>query len=131
MIKRTERGWAGHFICGDRCKYHRNTLLEYNDLKIIVSTVGAFVNLLKIEPIGSIDRFYETMAFRARKDDCYWEIDVWNEIEFISNWAICAKSTEDLPIHVDNLADEMHENVISEISEMMINGKIGEQNEPI
>lgn len=118
MIKRTERGWAGHFICSDRCKYHRNTLLEYKSLKVIVSTVGAFVRRLdgktlnKIEPIGSIDRFYETMAFRARKDDCYWEIDVCNEIGFDSNWAICAESAEDLPINIDNLADEMHENVL-------------------
>ena len=42
-IKRTERGWAGHCIISDDCRYHRNTLLEYKDLKVVVSTIGRYI----------------------------------------------------------------------------------------
>ncbi len=66
-IKRTERGWAGHFICGDRCRFRRNTLLEFGDVRIIVSTVGAMYVDGKLDSIG-VDRYYETMAFHAEHD---------------------------------------------------------------
>ena len=74
-MKRTERGWAGHFICGNYCRFRRNTLLEHGRKKIIVSTVGA--------------------------------------------WSINADSPEKLPKWVDNVANDMHETVVTEIINMM------------
>lgn len=117
-VKRTERGWAGHFCCAHRCTFHRNTLLEYNGKMIVVSTVGMMrMNNDDIEVIGC-DRYYETMCFEADYSDTkYYDINVEKEIKFISNNAIKEK-------YADNKANDMHEAVVSEISDMMVNNKI-------
>ena len=96
-VKITERGWAGHFICSDMCKFRRNTLLEYGDKKWIVSTVGAmpqsetmrkipeFCSKNGFETIG-LGRYYETMAFEAKpiKNEegvvIYYDADVKKQI---------------------------------------------------
>ena len=114
MIKRTERGWAGHFIGGSRCAYHRNTLLEKDEVRMIVSTVGGYQSKDEIIPIGSGGRYYETMAFMAKLDGPYWDIAVEQQLDFRSDWAICAESVDDLPDDVDNQADAMHETVVAE-----------------
>ena len=67
-VKRTERGWAGHFICAENCQFRRNTLLEYGDRKWVISTVGRLLTTdyktkkLKFDTIGAGNRYYETMA---------------------------------------------------------------------
>ena len=114
-VKRTERGWAGHFICADRCKFRRNTLLEYKDVKIVVSTVGLMVVDGKFEEIG-YNRYFETKAFHVDKSDTRWfDADVSREIKFQSEWSISE-------IDADDKANEMHENVVDELTSKLING---------
>ena len=118
-VKRTERGWAGHFCCSARCLFRRNTLLEYKDKKIIVSTVGQMkLDNGEIDTIG-YNRYYETMVFEANYlDTKYYDIDVTSQIiSFNNNWCINK-------IDADNEANEMHENVVNEISQMLIDNKI-------
>lgn len=115
MIKRTERGRAGHFICAKDCLFRRNTLLEKGRRRIVVSTVGALQPQNGyLDVLGSGGRYYETMAFRAKKNDAYWDADYGKQLSFKSEWAIRAKSMDDLPKDVDNRADQMHEAVVNE-----------------
>ena len=117
-VKRTERGWAGHFICAENCKFRRNTLLECGDIKIVVSTVGAMYLNGKLEEIGC-NRHYETMAFHVDKSSGeYKDADVSREVSFDSNWAL--KWHKDG--FIDNEANEMHEAVVKELSDKMSRG---------
>lgn len=127
-VKRTERGWCGHFIGGADCLYHRNTLLEYGDTKVVVSTVGRYLPLHKrerrkwvlenesFEMIGR-DRYFETMAFVAEEIDGYWDANVTQQVCFASNWAL------DQP-DMEKEADQMHEDVIAELTQDLINGSL-------
>lgn len=119
-VKRTERGWAGHFICSDRCKFRRNTLLECGDVKIIVSTVGAMYDEKgELEEIG-IDRHYETMAFHVDpKTGEYKDADVSRQIWFDSPWSLKVKKTDKF---IDAKANDMHEAVVKEISDNLAKG---------
>ncbi len=114
-----ERGWAGHFICSDRCGYHRNTLIECGDDKVVVSTVGNYrpKGMLDKPQIIGHNRLYETMAFEAKLDDAkeYWEADVSKQYNFKSDWSI-----GDLENAVDSRADKMHDNAVKEIAEGLI-----------
>ncbi len=115
--KITERGWAGHFCASRSCGFRRNTLIEYGDKRIIVSTVGNY------QPYGKIDkniqreneigyqRFYETMAFKAKKYRVYWDADVSKEVQFKSPWVV-GILTEDSDIDANN----MHEKVVKELA---------------
>lgn len=116
-VKRTERGWAGHLICAHDCLYHRNTLLEYGDKKVVVSTVGRYrpnKNSWEFEEIG-LDRYFETMAFIADEiESGYIDADVTQQVLFDSNWRLPKPDME-------NEADEMHEAVVAEITKDLIN----------
>lgn len=112
----TERGWAGHFCSARYCLFRRNTLLEYANRKWVVSTVGKCIdpfdeklNNGKPHKIG-FNRFYETMAFKAKFISPYWEADVEEEIIFDSpsEIAICETGTD-----ID--ADNMHNTVVDEL----------------
>lgn len=122
-VKRTERGWAGHYILGDKCKFHRNTLLECGTKKWIVSTIGGLItDDMNVVPIGA-NRWYETMAFEAKCKDGYWEADVEKEISFDGEWGLCAESFDtliDIYPYPDNVANAMHERVVDELCEKII-----------
>ena len=64
MVKRTELGCAGHFICASRCQFRRHTQVG----KYRVSTVGDmyYENEEKRQTLGAgEDSFFETMVFKT------------------------------------------------------------------
>ena len=117
-VKRTERGWAGHYCCADKCLFRRNTLLSRNDIFIVVSTVG----LLRRdgdEKYGHVNpgSYYETMAFFSKKQDTtYHDADVSRQINI--------ESFSSLSYLDDNKANEMHENIVDELIIKMEKGEI-------
>jgi len=113
MVKRSERGWAGHFICSNSCEFRRNTLLECGDIRLVVSTVGNFrphesIKARELSSIASNIRiFYETEVFHAiqTKDGAYvtdFERPVLDE-----NGPKCQIGHSNR--HSDVEADDMHE----------------------
>jgi len=115
-VIRTERGWAGHFICANRCKFRRNTLLAYNDIKIVVSSVGLMEIDGKFDTIG-YNRHFETMAFHSDlTDKRYYDADVSKQVFFDSEWAIAE-------VDADDKANEMHEAVVLEITNKLLAGE--------
>lgn len=87
-VKVSYRGWPGHFICGDRCVFRLNTLLECGNTRIVVSTVGLMRDRLDegFQQIGH-NRHFETMAFHAKENEEFWDADVQREVFFDSQWA--------------------------------------------
>jgi len=120
-VNRYERGWAGHFICANRCRFRRNTLLECGETRIVVSTVGLMENSDgdDFDTIGH-GRHFETMAFHAEHDGRYWDADVTREVEFESPWAIGESDADDR-------ANEMHETVVNELMAKMAQQSKGEK----
>lgn len=93
--------------------------MEYNDIKIVVSTVGAMErsNGNGFETIGH-NRYFETMAFYSNLEDTrYYDIDVSKQISFDSEWAISE-------IDADDKANEMHDAVVEEISAKLLSGYV-------
>lgn len=112
-IKITERGWPGHFIGAAKCLFRRNTLIEYKSVKIVVSTVGLYLDD-QLQPIEiGYKRYYETMAFYSDPNDHkYHDANITNPYEFNSEWTL-----EEVD---DNKANQMHEKVVKEIKNKLI-----------
>ena len=120
QIIRTERGWAGHFCAAHLCLFRRNTLLQYKDINVVVSSVGLMrdsrdTNVDSFLQIGG-NRYYETMVFHAEWSGRYWDADVSRQIYFENNWQIAE-------IDADDRANDMHESIVCEIMDNMKNGK--------
>ena len=116
IIKRTERGWAGHFISAHSCLFRRNTLLEspVTGAKIVVSTVGLMRRNERFEQIGC-DRYYETMAFAGEWQGKYIDANVSREVDFNSPWCIAE-------LDGDDQANDMHEAVVEELRLKLLAG---------
>lgn len=126
IVIRTERGWAGHFICANQCRFRRNTLLQYNGVEIVVSTIGLMENRLKGKGVGfeknfseiGCDRYYETMAFYTDPTDTrYHDADIAKEVHFDSEWSISI-------IDADDKANEMHEAAVEELTNKLLSKQI-------
>lgn len=106
MVKRTEQGWAGHFIAAQSCLFRRNTLLELDEERLIISTVGNYQPRSgPIQEIGA-GRYYETMIFWAESRGGYWEADVnKGELDIVDTKFSIRQITNES----DQLANNMHE----------------------
>ncbi len=130
-IKTTERGWAGHFICSHYCQFRRNTLVENDEtgFGIVVSTVGCMFNLnsMKAYAAGKLserepeeighNRMYETMCFVADKS-IYRDSDVTQQVSIMGpdlKWSIDYHEWENNKDRVDNIANQMHEDMVSQV----------------
>jgi hypothetical protein len=126
-VKRTERGWAGHFICSSSCWFRRNTLLECGEIKIVVSTIGNYHNEQGQQDEVGVNRDYETMAFHVDpKTGDYKDIDPGKEIFFESPWAFKVQKSDK---YVDLKANNMHEAVVQEITEKLQRGETFQRQE--
>ena len=115
-VIRTERGWAGHCCVARDCLFRRNTLLQKDNVFVVVSTVGNWIpkNATKVEEIGA-GRFFETMVFLSKESDQeYHDIDVSKQIYFDANCVVLKPA-------IDNEANDMHEAVVDEITDRLIN----------
>ena len=119
-MKITERGWAGHYIMSRWCLFRRNTLIEHNGKRVVVSTVGNKLNpqTHELEEVGS-GRYFETMASIAIKDGEYWEFDSSQLLPFDGQWRIAEKKAGS-----DNLANEMHDNIVNEFCNMLLSNEL-------
>lgn len=121
-VKRTERGWPGHYICAERCLFRRNTLLEYADYKIVVSTVGRQrpfdPKAKEFERIGA-SRHYETFVSKA-DDSEYHDMNLSKTVFLYPSQGV----TWHLNIEDELLANQMHEDAVEWVSRQMLHKAI-------
>ena len=116
-VRRTERGWKGHFVGAHKCHFSRNTLLEFGTSKLVISTVGAYLPSEDYVTLDSNGNYFETKVFWSDYDPPYFDASVGQEIH------------PDSPTGVKKLdgeieADKMHEKVVREISKKLRKGSL-------
>lgn len=120
-VKVTYRGWPGHYILGDRCVFHLNTLLEAGQARVVVSSVGNLRSQGHLshasEPIGSLvnPHYFETKAFWAQEKDGYWEAATSNEIKLLLPETV----VRNLDPGCDEQAQRIHEAAVQVVTEQL------------
>ena len=122
-ITTKERGWAGHFILAERCRFRRNTLVSDGNRHIVVSTVGACPPQAitsqpdaKMYAIGAFGRVFETMAFVAEMQDGYLDADVMQTVHGVrAPWSISLDDLTVIPKGIDNDANDMHDAYVADV----------------
>lgn len=117
-VSKTERGWAAHFVGRNECAYHRNTLLECGDVRVIVSTVGNWrprngrdYVLCPISSERGQERHYETLTFLAVFEFGYWEIASGSGLD--RDGCLGGELDSDLK------ADAMHERMVDKVTKSL------------
>ncbi len=134
-VKRTERGWPAHYACARDCMFRRNTLLECDNVHVVVSTVGnhryrkemmkalarvGFPAKDEAQEVGP-GRYYETMAFLAEHNGPYLDANTTRPVPVDGRWAIFTKDMKCKD--VDNLANDIHEEAVAEITAKLERGE--------
>lgn len=126
-VKRTERGWPGHFICCERCVFHRNTLLECGKIRIVISSVGMMINYsspdfpnrISYDSIGAGKRMFETMVFHAKLEHgIYWDADVSRSVDFTSDAGVFGQ----IKVDSEMICNNQHEAIVSELTKKLQKG---------
>lgn len=102
------RGWQGHFLC--QCRFHLNTLLEYNGRKVVVSTVGDYHYNGKQDTIGH-NRAFETMVFEAG-DNEWDDADIEKQLDFFEGYMM------------ERDAQDGHYRILEQVKEYMVKGSV-------
>ena len=121
-IKETYRGWQGHFICN--CRYHLNTLLELDEQKIVVSTVGMFYGNEKKPQMIGCNRYFETLVFEATEKNGFIDADVSKELfDFSRGYSILYGTIQNEQFWIDqeNDAEYGHRETVGKVKEYMLN----------
>lgn len=124
-IKITERGWVDrvHLLDCIRCRFCRNTLIEGEGERCVVSTLGARHRAYQesLEPLDEMAGgiYYETRACEAFLESyrgaVRWSGDGERDVPLDGRVQLCADSASDLPADADQQANDMHDAAVAEI----------------
>lgn len=116
-----ERGWASHFIGARWCFFRRNTLLEYNGISIVVSTVG---RMWKDTPSGGKfmklsylhNNYFETMVFFTDKTK-FKDADVAKDVLYQEHY-------EGVGVEDELLVNATHDKIVDLMMQKLLNNEI-------
>lgn len=119
-IKIQERGWPSHFNGVRWCLFKRNTLIEYDGVSIVVSTVG---RMWKDTPSGAQfmrlschNNYFETIVFFTDNTK-FKDADVGKDIIYEEHYVGVAVDEE-------ILVNEMHDKIVNLMVQKLINNEI-------